>query len=63
MQQLKMFSNELQAKDDMTNEVYIYNNLKMKDNSQTNKKTNYCRLRLIHNKHKRKNQTSYNHRS
>ena len=29
MQQLKMFSNELQAKDDMTNEVYIYNNLKM----------------------------------
>ena len=44
MQQLKMFSNELQSKDDITNGVYIYNNLKMKDNSQTNKKTNYCRL-------------------
>ena len=61
-----MFSNELQADVDITNGVYINNNPKMKDNSQTSvAKTckKCCKILLIHNRDKRNNQTSYNHRS
>ena len=55
MHQLKMFSNELQANVDITNGVYINNNPKMKDNSQTSvAKTckKCCKFLLIHNRDK-----------